>query len=276
MKYDFDSILARLRSGVQGTVSTLEGTFAGDLLQSVAAELARIWSQEVDTAAQRGFLATAEGQWLDAVCGDYGITRKSGESDEGLRARALEQVRSRGGGGTAADYVGWTLALEGVAAASAVPLARGAGTVNVYFVPAADAPEGLDGQVSAALEERRPVGADVRAIRAQSTAVNVSAAVTLAAGSALDQVKSGFSQAMETWLEAGKTIVMMTQVPYEGSDMEVYQVGYQVKEKYQLMEAYNMTLEAATAKLMWALGQTRESGQVRQLFEQPVQFDLIR
>ena len=92
MKYDFDSILARLRSGVQGTVSTLEGTFAGDLLQSVAAELARIWSQEVDTAAQRGFLATAEGQWLDAVCGDYGITRKSGESDEGLRARALEQV----------------------------------------------------------------------------------------------------------------------------------------------------------------------------------------
>ena len=44
--------------------------------------------------------------------------------------------------------------------------------------------------------------------------------------------------------EAGKTIVMMTQVPYEGSDMEVYQVGYQVKEKYQLMEAYNMTLEA--------------------------------
>lgn len=84
------------------------------------------------------------------------------------------------------------------------------------------------------------------------------------------------AQAMETWLEAGKTIVMMTQVPYEGSDMEVYQVGYQVKEKYQLMEAYNMTLEAATAKLMWALGQTRESGQVRQLFEQPVQFDLIR
>lgn len=84
------------------------------------------------------------------------------------------------------------------------------------------------------------------------------------------------AQAMESWPEAGKTIVMMTQVPYEGSDMEVYQVGYQVKEKYQLMEAYNMTLEAATAKLMWALGQTRESGQVRQLCEQPVQFDLIR
>ena len=121
-------------------------------------------------------------------------------SCEKFLAELASKAPTPGGGGTAADYVGWTLALEGVAAASAVPLARGAGTVNVYFVPAADAPEGLDGQVSAALEERRPVGADVRAIRAQSTAVNVSAAVTLAAGSALDQVKSGFSQAMETWL----------------------------------------------------------------------------
>ena len=84
------------------------------------------------------------------------------------------------------------------------------------------------------------------------------------------------ARAMEAWLEDGKTILMMTQVPYEGSDMTVYQVGYQVKEKYQLIEGYNMTLEAAATKLMWALGQTRESGQVRRLFEQPVQFDLIR
>ena len=82
--------------------------------------------------------------------------------------------------------------------------------------------------------------------------------------------------AMEAWLEEGKTILMMTQVPYEGSDMTVYQVGYQVKEKYQLIEGYNMTLEAAATKLMWALGQTKESGEVRRLFERPVQFDLIR
>ena len=68
----------------------------------------------------------------------------------------------------------------------------------------------------------------------------------------------------------------MTQVPYEGSDMAVYQVGQQVKERFQLMEAYNMTLEAATAKLMWTLGQTRDPEQVRELFYRPVQFDVIR
>ncbi len=84
------------------------------------------------------------------------------------------------------------------------------------------------------------------------------------------------AQAMEEWLAAGKTIVMMTQVPYEGSDMSVYQVGQQVKERFQLMEAYNMTLEAAATKLMWVLGQTRDPEQVRELFYRPVQFDVIR
>ena len=84
-----------------------------------------------------------------------------------------------------------------------------------------------------------------------------------------------FAQAMGEWLEAGKTIVMMTQVPYEGSDMSVYQVGQQVKEKYQLMEAYNMTLEAAATKLMWVLGQTSRPEEVRELFYRPVQHDVI-
>ena len=84
------------------------------------------------------------------------------------------------------------------------------------------------------------------------------------------------AQAVAEWLAEGKTIVMMTQVPYEGSDMSVYQVGQQVKEKFSLIEAYNMTLEAATAKLMWVLGQTRDPEQVRELFCRPVQFDVIR
>lgn len=85
-----------------------------------------------------------------------------------------------------------------------------------------------------------------------------------------------FAQAVERWLQAGKTIVMLTQVPYEGSDMAVYQVGYQVKEKYRLLEGYNMTLEAAVTKLMWVLGRTRDPEQVEELFYRPVQWDIIR
>lgn len=84
------------------------------------------------------------------------------------------------------------------------------------------------------------------------------------------------AQAMEVWLDQGKTIVMMTQVPYEGSDMTVYQVGQLVKQKYGLIETYSMTMEAAVTKLMWAMGQSSEPMEVRRLFCQPVQVDIIR
>jgi len=73
------------------------------------------------------------------------------------------------------------------------------------------------------------------------------------------------AQALENWLSQGKTIVMMTQVPYEGSDMAVYQVGQLVKKKYELIETYSMTMEAAVTKLMWAMGQSNEHDKVRAL-----------
>lgn len=85
-----------------------------------------------------------------------------------------------------------------------------------------------------------------------------------------------FAKAISKWLDASKTIVMTTQVPYEGSDMEIYQVGQQVKEQYPVLEAYNMTMEAVVTKLMWALGQSNQPAEIRRLFYHPVQYDLIR
>ena len=76
-------------------------------------------------------------------------------------------------------------------------------------------------------------------------------------------------------LPGGSDGQMMTQVPYEGSDMAVYQVGKQVKERYRVLEAYNMTLEAAVTKLMWVLGQTNDREEINRLFYIPVQCDRI-
>ena len=36
-----------------------------------------------------------------------------------------------------------------------------------------------------------------------------------------------------------------------------------------------MTLEAATAKLMWVLGQSTQPSQIREMFYRPVQHDVI-
>lgn len=84
-----------------------------------------------------------------------------------------------------------------------------------------------------------------------------------------------FFKAIGNWIESGKFLVMATQVPHEGSDMEVYQVGYVIKEKYELIEAYDMTLEAVVAKTMWILGQTEDREIFRKLFYQPVQKDIL-
>ena len=73
----------------------------------------------------------------------------------------------------------------------------------------------------------------------------------------------------------GKIVVMTTQVPNEGSDLAVYHVGGHLKSTLRLLEAYDMTTEAAVAKLMWILGQTRDFDEVERLFYEPVAKDIL-
>ena len=73
----------------------------------------------------------------------------------------------------------------------------------------------------------------------------------------------------------GKIIVMATQVIHEGSDMTGYQVGRVAKEQYALMETYDMTLEAAVTKLMWAMGQEQDKRRIRELFYTTINHDLL-
>ena len=84
-----------------------------------------------------------------------------------------------------------------------------------------------------------------------------------------------FFHAVRDWVQSGRVIVMTTQVPHEGSDMEVYQVGHRAKRKLGLIEAYSMTSEAVVTKLMWILGQTDDYAEICRLFRTPVQKDQI-
>ena len=84
-----------------------------------------------------------------------------------------------------------------------------------------------------------------------------------------------FFQEIRRWTDAGKLVMMATQVTHEGSHMEVYQVGKVIKEEFRLMEAYDMTLEAAVTKAMWVLGQTKEPEEFRRLFYRTVNHDIL-
>ena len=81
--------------------------------------------------------------------------------------------------------------------------------------------------------------------------------------------------AMARFTQSGRTLVMTTQVPHEGSDMGVYQVGVKVKSELEMIESHTMTIEAIVTKLMWALAQTKDPRQVRKLFYRPVAKDLL-
>ena len=80
--------------------------------------------------------------------------------------------------------------------------------------------------------------------------------------------------AVRDWCAAGRLAVFTTQVPHEGSDLGVYEVGRAAKALDGVIEARDMTPEAAAVKLMWALGQSKDRAEVARLFLMPVQFDL--
>lgn len=84
-----------------------------------------------------------------------------------------------------------------------------------------------------------------------------------------------YYEEIEKWLGYGKTIVMTTQVPNEGSELNIYQVGHNLKKDFNILEAYDMTTEAVVTKLMWLLGQTKDPNEIRKLFYTSISCDLL-
>jgi L-asparaginase len=76
-------------------------------------------------------------------------------------------------------------------------------------------------------------------------------------------------------IEKGKTVVMTTQVANEGSDMTIYMVGHELKNKVSILEAYDMITEAVVCKLMWILGQTDDPDEIKKLFYATVSNDIL-
>ena len=81
--------------------------------------------------------------------------------------------------------------------------------------------------------------------------------------------------AVRDWCGAGHLAVFTTQVPHEGSDLAVYEVGRAAKALPGVLEAHDMTPEATAVKLMWVLGQTTNRAEAEKLFLTPVQWDIL-
>lgn len=84
-----------------------------------------------------------------------------------------------------------------------------------------------------------------------------------------------FLEAVNAWSTVGKPIVITTQVPHEGSDIAVYQVGARAANLPGVLQAHTMTVESVVTKLMWILPQTTDLERIAQLFYTPVAHDLL-
>jgi len=85
----------------------------------------------------------------------------------------------------------------------------------------------------------------------------------------------GLPAIVEEAAAGGKTIVMTTQVQNEGSDLAVYRTGHGLRGNPRILEAYDMTTEAALSKIMWILGATRDPEKICTLFYRPVNRDIL-
>ena len=84
-----------------------------------------------------------------------------------------------------------------------------------------------------------------------------------------------FRQAIFDWVDSGRTAVVTTQVPEEGLDLGVYEVGRAYADHPGILKGDDMTTEALVAKTMWALGQTSDPDEIKRLFYRPVNFDRL-
>lgn len=82
-----------------------------------------------------------------------------------------------------------------------------------------------------------------------------------------------YQRAIFDWVDSGRTLVVTTQVPEEGCDLGVYEVGRAYADHPGILKGADMTTEALVAKTMWALGQSRTPDEMQELFYRVVNYD---
>ncbi len=125
------------------------------------------------------------------------------ETDEHLRRRLLDTLGRMPNGANADTYREKALSYECVLGASVLPRARGAGTVDVVILTAAETPDAaLVARIQEDFSHEREIGTDVLVRAAVRTRMNLSAKVLVEYGYDAAQVTARCEDALRGFLEA--------------------------------------------------------------------------
>lgn len=136
---------------------------------------------------------------VDAAEGGFDI-----ESDDALRERTLEHIRTPANSGNIAHYIQWAKEVSGVSKVKVYDLARGPGTVDVVIIADGNeaAPSKLIEAVETNIEEQRPIGADVLVVSGQAVDIRVQADVIVKAGYTPESIRDSFYPLLSEHCEA--------------------------------------------------------------------------
>lgn len=126
------------------------------------------------------------------------------ESDDALRERTLEHIRTPANSGNIAHYRQWAKEVPGVAKVRIYDLARGAGTVDVVLIADDNtaAPQKLIEAVEEHIEAVRPIGANVLVVSGEAVNISVVAYVIVRAGYTAESIQASFYPLLAQHCEA--------------------------------------------------------------------------
>ena len=107
----------------------------------------------------------------------------------------------------------------------------------------------------------------------EALAANCSAVILETFG--IGGIPAGFEDTLFSWVDAGHTLVLTTQVPEEGLDLGVYEVGRAYVEHPGILLGGDMTVEALVAKTMWVCGTASNRSVRDRLFYQSINQDRL-
>jgi uncharacterized phage protein gp47/JayE len=164
------------------------------------------------------------------------------ESDDDLRERYFEKVRTPSTSGNSQHYINWCKEVVGVGDAKVLPLWNGNGTVKCVVINsnkrAADA--SLITLVATNVESQRPIGATVTVVSATELAVNISVDIDLSPGYDLVSLKTAITDSLTNYFK---------EIAFNMDYVSFALIGSKILEVPGVSDYRNLTLNGGTANI---------------------------
>lgn len=169
----------------------------------------------------------------------------NGESDEKLRSRYYNKVRTPATSGNKNHYKNWALEVPGVGDARVLPLWDGNnGTVKVVIIDSekTGAEPELVAEVKKHIEENRPIGADVTVESASELSIDIKVRLTIDTNNyTMDQVLENIEESIRKYLK---------EIAFVEDYVSYAQIGSLIFQSKGVMDYSNLTLNDGNSNIV--------------------------